>query len=495
MPEQIRGSVRYIIMCVALMLAVLTLSAVAGCVTPTGQLTAAGPDWEAVQQCISEQRYDDAIAMSDRIVAANPNSAGGYYFRGVAHYLKGNRAAAEADLGRCIAINPKDANCLAQRAILYARYKEYERSLADFNQAIANGLKGNITQVDKQGRGQFYVNNIFAERAQVHMQLKQYDAALRDMDQAISIDPNNAGHYLMKSGFLLQMARPDEAFAAARTASERKPDHPTPFNLMGLAAFYRGDFARSIQYYNRGIDLYRQNNWELPQILSAIHCNRAFARWQSGLQSAALADIREAVSLAEASQVDGGQAVLYLHLGFLLHETGDRAQAKAEFKKALEIDPQLLNSRMESYAPLYALNPANLDLLRKELRAVAHYLGTDFPALEPVRALTPQLTITQLQVQPNPVAAGAPFDIRIDYHLSDPQEQKALAPMTLRLEILQDDKTIFRSQPIDVRSDRQGDNVWAQHMNPSTARGRYRVKADLVYQEMTAQQITDFAIE
>lgn len=79
---------------------------------------------------------DGAIADFTKVIEMNgKDQEFCYYFRGMAHYRKGNTNQAIVDLGQAIAIKA-DPRFLDDRGNLLARQGELDRAIADFNRAI-----------------------------------------------------------------------------------------------------------------------------------------------------------------------------------------------------------------------------------------------------------------------------------------------------------------------------------------------------------------------
>jgi len=79
---------------------------------------------------------DGAIADFTRVIEMNgKDQAFCYYFRGMAHYRKGNSNQAIDDLSKAIAIKP-DSRFLDDRGNLLAKQGELDRAVADLNKAI-----------------------------------------------------------------------------------------------------------------------------------------------------------------------------------------------------------------------------------------------------------------------------------------------------------------------------------------------------------------------
>src|SRR5215472_6377935 len=106
-----------------------------------------------------------------------PNNAVGFNNRGEAYRAKAQYERAIADFDEAIHLDPKLAAAFYNRGLAYGSKDQYERAIADFDEAIRLDPKFVFAFI---GRG-----GVYALKA-------QYDRAIADFDQAIRLDPQQA---------------------------------------------------------------------------------------------------------------------------------------------------------------------------------------------------------------------------------------------------------------------------------------------------------------
>jgi tetratricopeptide (TPR) repeat protein len=118
-----------------------------------------------------------------------------------------------------------------------------------------------------------------------------------------------------------------EALHDFRSATQRKPDDPLPWNNAGMVQHMLGRFAEAIADFDRALAL----RPDYPEALS----NRGRARQALGDFAGALADFDRALGLNSTSTL----AAWVLHnRGMLRQQCDDRTGALADFDRALAID-------------------------------------------------------------------------------------------------------------------------------------------------------------
>ncbi|MBW4520869.1 MAG: tetratricopeptide repeat protein [Scytolyngbya sp. HA4215-MV1] len=80
--------------------------------------------------------FAEAIAVFDRLITANPNSAIDYNNRGLVHFQSGQSESALLDYDRALQLNPRLANVYNNRANYYAAAGRLAEAIADYGMAI-----------------------------------------------------------------------------------------------------------------------------------------------------------------------------------------------------------------------------------------------------------------------------------------------------------------------------------------------------------------------
>ena len=142
--------------------------------------------------------------------------------------------------------------------------------------------------------------------------------------------------------------------------------------------------------------------------------------------------------------------------------------------------------------------PTTRFFFQKALQVSQIYLGGT-PAAGPVppqpQDAIPGFEFTGLSVKPPRIPAGAPFDIHLSYGLNPPGRALASDPIHFVFHIIQGEKTLFTSSPVMIRPDASGPGIWIQHMNPTTIKGEFEIRAVLQYRQMTLEKTAGFIIE
>jgi tetratricopeptide (TPR) repeat protein len=162
-----------------------------------------------------------------------PNLAASHSNRGIGYFDQGEFDRAIADYNQALTLNPKNAAAYNNRGNAYSTKHDYDRAIADYNEAIILDPK---YVAPYNGRG-----NVYNDK-------RDYDRAIADYSQAIALDPKYA----------------------------------LAFNGRGLAYAHKGELDPAIADYNQALTLD-------PKYLQAVY-NRALA-----YKAKAIADLRQII--------------------------------------------------------------------------------------------------------------------------------------------------------------------------------------------------------
>jgi len=235
-------------------------------------------------------RYDEAIADLTRSIELNPNVAGTFQRRSLAHRWKSENEEAIRDLDRAIALKPDYAYAYFSRGLAYFDLEKYDEALDSYDQAIKIDPKLVVA---------------YNSRGHTHYTLKQWDLAVPEYKRAIEIDPKFA------------------------------PGH------QNLATTYveLGEYSLAIAEYDRALAIEPGNVF--------IHAQRAIARAWAGDVDGALADAEEFLADADGLKDEPGgldPAVFKTKIRFLRGmiyiKRADYPAAIAAFGDAIEANPR-----------------------------------------------------------------------------------------------------------------------------------------------------------
>jgi len=152
-----------------------------------------------------------------------------FYNRGAAYADNKDYDRAIADNDQAIRLDPSSAIAFYNRGVAYADKKDYDRAIADYDQAIR--LDPNYAHA-------------FNNRGVAYESKKDYDRAIADYDQAIRIDPNYADAL---NGACWDRALTNRDLATARrdcdAAVRLSHNDPNDLNSRGLLNLKDARFA------------------------------------------------------------------------------------------------------------------------------------------------------------------------------------------------------------------------------------------------------------
>jgi tetratricopeptide (TPR) repeat protein len=204
-------------------------------------------------------KKDDAKALADFDQAIRLKPLWIFYYnRGVTRYENGDDKSAIADLTRALQDKPGGplarADCLVARARCYISQEKSAPAMSDLNAAI----KLNATD-----------SEAYHLRGIEHKVAHEYDKSLADYEKAIALDPKNATAYGTEAYLLSVCPAPKyrdgaKAVRYATKACELTEWHNT-LALDALAAAYAetGDFDKAIQFQKQSDEINKKADPDL----------------------------------------------------------------------------------------------------------------------------------------------------------------------------------------------------------------------------------------
>jgi tetratricopeptide (TPR) repeat protein len=176
---------------------------------------------------------DRAVAACTRILQGRGETAlkraEAYNARANAFAHKGEYDRAIADLNEAIRLDPKNAHAFSNRGIAWRHKGDFERAVADYDEAI---------RLDP--REPDYWNNRCWARATANRDLQQ---ALADCNEALRLKPDEANTMDSRAFVYLRLDRLDEAIADYDAVLKINPKLPASLYGRGLARLRKGDTA------------------------------------------------------------------------------------------------------------------------------------------------------------------------------------------------------------------------------------------------------------
>ncbi|HEX6623847.1 MAG TPA: tetratricopeptide repeat protein [Pyrinomonadaceae bacterium] len=208
--------------------------------------------------------------------------------------------------------------------------------------------------------------------------------------RAVELDPDYIAAYSALAEIYFAQQRPDDAVAQYGKIAERRPDNSAAYRNIGMIESGRNNHDAAEQFYRRALSvqpdepisannlamLYADHGKGNPdeamrlaqEVVRRFPDEPGFADtlgwvyYKKGLHAAAVEQLDKAVKAAAAR---GGDNSLYrYHLGMALAARGDKARARAELQKCLQLAAD------EEKRPVKAPTTTPLDEVRRTLESL-----------------------------------------------------------------------------------------------------------------------------
>jgi len=174
------------------------------------------------------------------------------------------------DYSAAIRANPNSGGSLLNRAHIYNQWHDYDRAIADVNQAFEAGLAGYGKQVG------------FSERGYAYQLKGDYDRAVADHTAGIQLNANNYVAFTSRCSAYFAKGDLDRAIADCSQAIALRPNYKDAYFNRGQAYDAKGELDHAIADYDRAIAL-DPNYWQ-------VYGRRAIAHLHRGEIRGAIAD-------------------------------------------------------------------------------------------------------------------------------------------------------------------------------------------------------------
>ena len=175
---------------------------------------------------------------------------------------------------------------------------------------------------------------------------------------------------------------------------------------------------------------------------------------------------------------------------------GNKTQARENFRKAQQLEPEILKMRSWRLTNLIPQNAPTYNFFQHEYETAQKYLGTGNAVANNVdQTRTPTLKITSLSFDPDPVRVNRAFDIKISIKPDIPGAGKNKLPIIFYFKIYKNQKKLFTSQNITIETFNGRGKSWTYHMNPVPKAGAYKIVTFVKYKGIVDQKSIPLTIE
>ena len=184
-----------------------------------------------------QQRFDEALAVSDQLLAVAADEARSWTTRAAIHAARGEHPAAVDDLEQALRIDPHDTSLRLLLGIRLIESGDHDRAV-DEMRAVVAAMPGDV--------------HALSQLAHALVHAFQPEEAIRCSDQALAIDNGHADAWLNRANAKLLLARYNEALPDYTQAQRLAPHSPLAFWNEALCRLLLGDFERGWALYGWG---------------------------------------------------------------------------------------------------------------------------------------------------------------------------------------------------------------------------------------------------
>lgn len=196
------------------------------------------------------------------------------------------------------------------RAYEYRQKHDYDRALADYNEAIrlfpnvVESLDARATMLAEKGNYRAAISDYTAalklprsgyvsvNRGDAYLRLKEYDKALADYRQGSNLDPRDPTDFGRRCFARAVVGDLERALADCEESLRRRPDHAYTIGSRGFVYLKLGRIDEAIADLNIAVDRLRKDVLELP----LYQYGRGIAKLKKGDGNGGNADIAAAKS-------------------------------------------------------------------------------------------------------------------------------------------------------------------------------------------------------
>ncbi|MGQ9908428.1 MAG: tetratricopeptide repeat protein [Candidatus Flexifilum sp.] len=270
--------------------------------------------YEQADALYERGRFDEAIALLNRAIAAAPAYAEAYNRRGACFLEIRDVGRAEQDFAEALRLKPGMARALNNMGIVWRLREQYETALDWYTRAL---------QADPA------LVVAYENRGDLHLMLERPKEALADYRKAIDLTGGRVGKYHASlGGALLALDRPDEAIASVNRALELEPNNADFVRQLATIYTLQNRVREAGDAFDRLLQLNRRD------FLGFL--GRANVRMALNDVHGARADISFAASLAST---DDERSYCESTSGDLFFKQGRLNEAAAAYQRALRLSP------------------------------------------------------------------------------------------------------------------------------------------------------------
>lgn len=312
-------------------------------------LNSCGEKKQTVQKPKTETKdstnEDQLLTELNKKLVNDPNNASLYHDRSLYFLNHGVYNKAMDDIVRALSIDSMNAEYVYTKGDIFFGALKYEQAMAEFSKCLKLDKTHSLANI---------------KMARLLIYLRQYKESMAHIDLALKSDVNLAEAYFLKGVIFQYMGDSAKAASSFQTAVEQKSDYYDAYITLGLLCAMKHDSA-AVQYYESALTLrnnsiealynmaiYYQdhgkynNAFEIYNKILKIQPSTANAYHNKGyIHLVYLNELDKAlVQFDSALYVNPKYIEAYHNRGLTYREMKKFKEARADYKMALQLDPQ-----------------------------------------------------------------------------------------------------------------------------------------------------------
>ena len=336
----------------------------------------------------SQGKADSAVSYFQRAISQQPDLIAAYLALGELLTKLGAVTQAIACYQKGLQQQPDNAELYFRLGNLYQAMQQWSRAVVCYQKVI---------QYDSTNAVAYH------ELGEILSKQEQWSQAVSAYQQAIELNPDFSWSYNNLGYALIQLEQWSQAVPIYRQAIELNPEFPWSYYNLAEALVKQEQWSQAIEYYQQAVQIQS----DLPQLQQKL----GDALYQLGEQNRQQALSHFLTAIAQepnnpepyhrALAIDNSNLDLYIKLGDVLAQQGDRDLAIVTYQMALQVQPKNSEvlARIEQLGGVAvvpsvasqasgAFDPVSVELSEAEIDALADELQSILPHSD-----TPEVSI------------------------------------------------------------------------------------------------------
>jgi tetratricopeptide (TPR) repeat protein len=263
------------------------------------------------------ENYQLVIELMNEVIAAHPDLAPPYRYRGISYWNLEDCSAALADSEKALSINPDYAIAWSDLGLAHQCLGDDAQSLRDFQKALS--LDGSLAVVH-HNLGVYYYEQ------------GNYEKAQEEYSLSVAIDPNHSEALNGAGDALAAMGKFDECIARANQALQKNQHDWAAYFSRAACELSKGSYGEAVRDYKVYVTNVPGDSIGSYN-LGVAYGHRGNTYFDAGQYDLAIADYEQAVSLIK------GDAHSYCNLSYAYFDTKQYSKALKAARASLAINP------------------------------------------------------------------------------------------------------------------------------------------------------------